>query len=88
VSDEAVATFQIPQPATYGDFVRSIIPGPIDDRVCNWILWERTPFPLLMNPEHLRPYIERLTNPGPRPIRYCEHGTRLDREEPCEECCS
>ena len=49
--------------ATHNDMVREILgrPGMTDDE-CSYVLWEHTPYPLLMGEANLRPYLLRLAS--------------------------
>jgi hypothetical protein len=42
---------------TYIEFVKTIIPD-ADDRECDFVLWEHSPFPVVRTPSELQPYIE------------------------------
>jgi hypothetical protein len=45
---------------TYGELLRHVIrPGLSDDDV-RFLLWERTPYPLVTRPDELRPYLEKI----------------------------
>jgi hypothetical protein len=46
-----------PEGMSFRDYVRTIIPD-ADDRECDFVLWEFTPFPMIKTPENLKPYIE------------------------------
>lgn len=43
---------------TYAEWVHSLVPGLTDDEV-DYVLWEWTPFPLLMRVDELEPYVMR-----------------------------
>lgn len=50
-----------PDGMSFRDYVRTIVPD-ADDRECDFILWEQSPFPVVRTPKELQPYIEIYVN--------------------------
>jgi hypothetical protein len=42
---------------SYFEWVKSLIPDATAEE-CHYVLWDRTPFPLVRQPENLKPYID------------------------------
>lgn len=57
------------QGMTFLQFAQSVIPG-LSDEEADWVLWERTPFPLVRGRDDLLPFLvaerDRRMGCGPR----------------------
>ena len=58
---------------TFIEFAQSVIPG-ISEAEADFILWERTPFPLVQGSEDLRPHLLMARDQRSVTIRSMERG--------------
>ena len=64
---------------TYRDLVREVLGRSLTDDQCDYILWERTPFPIVMDVETIIRNLRVVAN-DPIPCLCCEAPVRLQCE--------